>query len=324
MDIVVFPLSAVSIFSIVTIIVGLILAIYKKWMMTYAIIAISFVVFVISLIFSDTILGELAFRPIYLSAEYFPQLYTLLSSMFLHSVVNPLHIIFNMFMFILIAPSFEDRIGAKKFLAIYIITGFCAAISHAYVAPFFSDDPSAIAGIGLVGASGAIAGILGAYAFSYPKDRVFFPIIFIIRMPVIFAGAIFLAMQTFFIVGGSDSHIAYFAHVGGFISGIVMGAIFIRRKDPALNESTTKEHRIYDSYNQPRLSKIDFTELKKLATTRELKEMLGKIKDENVPQVRDIWLEHFLEKTLCPKCSSPLNHFNNKIWCEKCDYKSKY
>lgn len=323
MEIVILPLSIISIFTIVFIISALFYAIYKKWMMTYAIIAISFVVFVISLLFSEEIVGELAFRPIYLTVEFFPQLYTLFSSMFLHSIVNPLHIIFNMFIFLLIAPNFEDRIGAKKFLAIYIITGFCAAIAHSLVAPFFSNDPN-ISKIGLVGASGAIAGILGAYAFSYPRDMVFFPVIFIIRMPVIYAGIFFLAMNTFFTIMPGETNVAYSAHVGGFIAGIIMGAIFIRRKGPALNEPITKEQRIYDSYTQQKPSKIDFSELKKLATTRELKEMLVKIKDENVPQVREIWLEHFLEKTICPKCGSPLNHFDEKIWCEKCDFKSKY
>jgi len=323
MDIIVLPLSTVSIFTIIFIIAALIFALYKKWMMTYAIIAISFIVFVISIIFSKAIMGELAFKPIYLSFESFPQLYTLFSSMFLHSIVSPLHIIFNMFMFLLIAPNFENRIGAKKFLAIYIVTGFCAAIAHSLIAPFFSNNPE-ISKIGLVGASGAIAGVLGAYALSYPRDMVFFPVFFIIRMPVIYAGIIFLVMQTLFIVMPGESNVAYSAHIGGFIAGIILAAIFIRKKGPALNEPVTREQRIYNSYSPQRPRKIDFSELKKLATTRELKEMLGKIKDENVPQVRDIWLEHFLEKINCPKCGSSLNHFDRKIWCEKCDFRSKY
>ena len=323
MDIVILPISAASILTIIFIIAALIVALYKKWMMTYTIIAICFIVFVISIIFSESIMNELVFKPIYLTVEFFPQLYTLFSSMFLHSIVNPLHIIFNMFMFLLIAPNFENRIGPRKFLAIYIVTGFCAAIAHSLIAPFFSDNPY-ILSIGLVGASGAIAGVLGAYAFSYPRDQVFFPIFFIIRMPVIYAGIIFLVMQTLFIVMPGESNVAYSAHVGGFIAGIILAAIFIRKKGPALNESITREQRIYSSYSPQRPRKIDFSELKKLATTPSLKEMLSKIKDENVPQVRDIWLEHFLEKTNCPKCGNPLNHFDRKIWCEKCDFKSNY
>lgn len=327
MDIVVAPLSAVSIVTIVFIIVALIVALYKKWIMTFAIIAISFVVFVISLVFSETILSELAFRPIYLSFEFFPQLYTLFSSMFLHSIIDPFHIIFNMFMFILIAPNFENHIGQKKFLAIYIITGFCAAISHAWIAPIFN-DPSVPynAGIGLVGASGAISGILGAYAVSFPRDRVFFPMFIIIRIPVLYAGVIFLSFQTMYIFFGGDPHVAYFAHIGGFVSGIIIGWILIRKKDPSLYEQTEKSGRsiYYDSSEPRKTRELDYAGLKKLATTPELKEILKRIKNETVPQVRDIWIEHFIEKSVCPKCGNKLFNLNHKISCNKCGFNLKY
>ena len=227
-----------------------------------------------------------------------------------------------MFMFILIAPSFENRIGAKKFLLIYIVTGICAALFHSLVAPLLTGGFNPY--IGLIGASGAISGVLGAYATAYPKDRVFFPVFFIIRMPVLVAGLIFLTMQTFFIFVGGDPQVAYLAHVGGFLSGIILATIIIRRKGPGLYEQVPIEKRTYDSYAPERKRKIDYSNLRKLATTPELKKMLDKIEKENVPQVQDIWLEHFLEKTKCPKCKTPLNHFNGKIWCEKCDFKSNY
>jgi len=59
--------------------------------------------------------------------------------------------------------------------------------------------------------------------------------------------------------------------------------------------------------------KIDFSDLKKLATSPELKEELKSIEKETVPQVRDVWLEHFLEKTKCPKCGKSLNHFDKNF-----------
>jgi len=52
--------------------------------------------------------------------------------------------------------------------------------------------------------------------------------------------------------------------------------------------------------------------------------MLKRIESETVPQVRDIWLDHFLEKTKCPKCGKTLNHLDNEIWCESCGFKSNY
>jgi hypothetical protein len=225
-------------------------------------------------------------------------------------------------MFILIAPSFEEKIGAKKFIIIYIITGICAALFHSIVAPLLTGETNPY--IGLIGASGAISGVLGAYASAYPKDRVFFPVFFIIRMPVLVAGIIFLTMQTFFILTGGDPHTAYLAHVGGFIAGIIFGMVLIRSRGPGLYEQVPIEKRAYDSYSPQSRRKFNYSNLKKLATTPKLKEMLKKIEKENVPQVQDIWLEHFLEKARCPKCKESLNHFNGKIWCESCDYKTKY
>jgi membrane associated rhomboid family serine protease len=290
--------------------------------MTFSIIVINIAVYFIQIIFHPTITIELAFRSIYLTAEQFPQLYTLFSSMFLHSTVDPLHIIFNMFYFILIAPSFEDRVGAKKFLLIFLLTGVCAAIFHVFLSPAFSSDPM-FSYRGMIGASGAISGILGAYAFSFPRDRVFFPVIFIVRIPILVAGLIYLFIQTIFVFGG-ESNIAYLAHIGGFLSGIVIAAILIRRKGPGLFETTDTKNVYYDSYTPQKPIKIDFNELKKLAATDELKFILKKIENENVPQVQAIWLEHFFEKTQCPKCGRKLGHLDRKVSCIKCDFKTKF
>jgi len=328
MGITIAPLSLVSIISILVMIGVIVFFYYKKWMMVYAIIFANFIVFFISLFFVNevtgvhTVIEELAFRPSYLSIDKFPQLYTLITSAFLHSTFNVFHIIFNVFMFILIAPSFEDKIGPKKFLAIYLITGVCAAMSHALIAPLLQDPANPFdTGVGLIGASGAISGILGAYAVSFPKDRVYFPVMIIIRIPVLYAGLIFLFVQTAFIVGTGDSNVAYLAHIGGFISGIIVGAILIKRKDEFDQPIGT---RTYDLYVDQKLSKIDFSNLRELATTTELKEILKKIEKETIPQARDMWFDHFVEKTRCPVCKNSLSYSGRKIWCENCDYKTKY
>lgn len=328
MGIIVEPLSLVSIISIIVMIGVVVYFYYKKWMMVYGIIFANFIVFFISLLFVNeiaglpTVIDELAFRPIYLSFEQFPQLYTLVTSAFLHSTTNMLHIIFNVFMFILIAPSFEDRIGPKKFLAIYLITGVCAALVHALIAPLLQDSVMPFnPNVGLIGASGAISGILGAYAFAFPKDRVYFPMLIIVRIPVLYAGLIFLTIQTFLTLGGGDSNVAYLAHIGGFLSGIVVAAILIRRKSE-FDQPIGK--RTYDLYTDQKLRKIDFSNLRQLATTPELKEILNKIEKETIPQARDMWFDHFMEKTRCPVCGKPLTYSGRKISCESCDFKTKY
>lgn len=322
MDIIINMLSTISIITIAFIIVSLIFAYYKKWLMTFSIIVINIAVYVLQLVFSPDLTIELAFRSIYLTAEQFPQLYTLFTSMFLHSTADPLHLIFNMFYFILIAPSFEDRVGTKKFVIIFLLTGVCAALFHVFLSPTFSNDPM-FSYRGMIGASGAISGILGAYAFSYPKDQVFFPIIFIVRIPILIAGLIYLSIQTLFVFG-EQSNIAYLAHIGGFLSGVLISAILIKRKGPGLFETTDKKNVYFDSYTPQKKYKIDYQELNKLATTDELKNILKKVENENVPQVQAIWLEHFFEKARCPKCGGKLGHFDQKVTCERCDFKTRF
>lgn len=153
--------STVSLLAIAIMIVTLVVGYVRKLMMTYTLIIANFLVFALSLFFSDQIIGELGFRPVYLSLNLSPQIYTLFTSMFVHA--GFLHILGNMLVFFFIGAAFEQRIGPKKFLFIYLVTGVIGALTFS-VANLNSFTP-------LVGASGAIFGVLGAFAFSYPETR---------------------------------------------------------------------------------------------------------------------------------------------------------
>lgn len=326
MDIVVLPIGLISIIAICIMIGTLAVAYAKKWMMTYALIVANFIVFIITLIFQNEIIygiqdgvfqyAGLAFRPIYLSFEGSPQLYTLFTSMFIHS--GFLHIIGNMLVFFFVGMAFEQRIGWKKFLIIYLLAGVCGTLAHSLL--------NLGSGVPLVGASGAIFGIMGAFAFSYPRDEVVMPIplgffMIIRRIKVIYAVLVFAVMETVIVMIGAQDSTAHFAHLGGLVGGVVLAAILLRNKK---THRKTGETIYYDSYTHQEPRRIDFSVLQKLATTPKHKEMLGRIENETVPQVREIWLEHFLEKTKCPKCDNPLSHFDGKIWCENCDFNTKY
>ncbi len=324
MDIVVLEIDLVSIIAICIMIGSLVLAYAKKWMMTYALMVANFAVFIISIIFYkqiglgsvSVIIWDLGFRPIYLSIEYSPQVYTLFTSMFVHGGFA--HIIGNMIIFFFLGMAFEQRIGAKKFLAIYLITGVCGALTHSLL-----NIGSAIT---LIGASGAIFGIMGAFAFSYPRDEVVMPIplgiiMILRRIKVIYAVILFAALETVIVMFDVQDSTAHFAHLGGLISGFILAAILIGRKKTHTEKGQTI---YYDSYKPIAPSKIDYTKLQKLAANPELKEMLNRIESETVPQVRDVWLEHFFEKAKCPKCKNPLNHFDGKVWCEQCGFKTNY
>lgn len=300
-------------------VVAIVIAYVKKLMITYAIIIANLIIFFLSFIFEKEIIGDLGFRPAYLSAQYFPNIYTLFTSMFVHS--GFFHIFGNMFVFFFMGMAFEQRIGAKKFLIIFLITGVCGALTHSLL------------NIGsytvLVGASGAIFGIMGAFAYSYPRDEVVMPvpigIMFIMRIKVIYATIIFAAMETLIVwgesLGGVMDNTAHFAHLGGLVSGAILAALIIKTRADKENPQGTMQ---YNSNIKQKSKKFNFVNLEELTETKEQKEMLKRIESETVPQVREIWLEHFLEKAKCPKCKKPLNSFEGKIWCEGCDFKTDY
>ena len=170
MEFVILPVGLASLIAICIIIGTLIFSYFKKWLMTYSLIIANFLVFIITMIFRNEIIygfvnGEvyagLAFKPIYLSLNFIPQIYTLFTSMFIHG--GFLHIIGNMLVFFFVGMAFENRVGWKKFLIIYLISGVCGTLTHSLL--------NLDSVIPLVGASGAIFGIMGAYAFSYPQDK---------------------------------------------------------------------------------------------------------------------------------------------------------
>jgi len=299
---------------------ALVIAYAKKLMMTYALIIANVVIFILTVIYTNEIIGGLGFRAAYLSPEYSPQIYTIFTSMFVHG--GFLHIFGNMFIFLFIGMAFEQRIGWKKFLIIYLVTGVCGTLTHS-VLNLGSTIP-------LIGASGAIFGIMGAFAYSYPRDEVVMPIpigiMFITRVKVMYAVILFAIMETVIVwwegQTGIQSSTAHFAHLGGLISGFILAAVILKRK--SVGDSVSFQTTYYDSHAPPKISKKDFSNLRQFADTPELNEMLNKIENETVPQVRDIWLEHFLEKAICPKCNKPLHHLNGKVWCEHCGFRTSY
>jgi membrane associated rhomboid family serine protease len=332
MDLVLLPQHWSAILCIFIMIVALLFAYTKKLLMTYALIIANVIIFVLTVIYTNEIiygygefageysgLGGLGFRSIYLTSEFSPQVYTVFTSMFIHG--GFLHIFGNMFIFLFIGMAFEHRIGWKKFLIIYLITGACGTLTHSIL-----DLGSWIP---LIGASGAIFGIMGAFAYSYPWDEVVMPIpigiMFITRVKVIYAVILFAIMETLIVwyeaQFGVQSSTAHFAHLGGLISGFIIAGFFLRKQK---THTKLGETIYYDSYAPQKPGKKDFSELRELATTRELKEIMNKIENESVPQVVDIWIEHFLDKAVCPKCKNPLNHFDGKVWCENCGFKTKY
>lgn len=147
--------------------------------------------------------------------------------MFLHS--GWLHLIMNMWMLWIFADNIEDVMGPARFLVFYLLCGLAAVALHLY---FNLEESSPI-----IGASGAVAGVMGAYVTLYPRGRVltFIPIIiipYLIRLPAwLFLGIWFLSQVfsgVFEELGAPVAGIAWWAHVGGFVAGMILVRLFMR------------------------------------------------------------------------------------------------
>ncbi|MDX1600948.1 MAG: rhomboid family intramembrane serine protease [Anaerolineales bacterium] len=158
---------------------------------------------------------------------------TLFSSIFLHG--SWFHLISNMWTLFIFGDNVEDRMGTGRYLLFYMMAGMLAGLSHAY---FMSGSQ-----LPTVGASGAIAGVLGAYLVLFPGGRVLtlIPLFFLpwfVEIPAfIYLGVWFFSQLSSGLMslgnlsaGGNFSGIAWWAHIGGFVAGVVFVRAFIRRR----------------------------------------------------------------------------------------------
>ena len=305
---VIFPLSILSWLAIIIILVSLGVAWWRKIPISYAIIISNFLVFAITL-FSPVVIEQLGFQPRFLTPEFLPQIYTLFTSMFIHA--NILHILGNMLVFFFMGIAFEDRIGRGKFLLIYLVTGVIGALTFVVLPLGSPVVPTTL----LIGASGAIFGIMGGFAYAYPWDEIVMPvpigIMIIMRIKVLYATIIFAAFETLLVALSPGDGTAHAAHFGGLISGIILAAILVHGSTEHLKKPVSRNP--YGEREEP--SAVNIGALQPLAKTSELQSMLTKISKEDVPQVRDLWLDHFFEKARCPVCGKPLQHQDRRVWC---------
>ena len=167
--------------------------------------------------------GYSGLRPDLVLTDYFP----LLSATFMHG--GWLHIIFNMWTLLIFGSTLEGRLGSLQFLIFYL----CCAVISTYAHGYFNADSQ----VPVIGASGAIAGVIGAYAVRFPTARITL-LVPIIIIPLIFTvPAVVYAVVWFGIqvlqgawetmrpsMGGG---IAWWAHIGGFVAGLVLLPIFL-------------------------------------------------------------------------------------------------
>jgi membrane associated rhomboid family serine protease len=163
---------------------------------------------------------------------------TVFTSMFLHGGL--MHIAGNMLFLWIFGNNVEDALGRARFLAFYLLCGLAAAAAQTLAtavgaARFAGPDAAALLSVPMVGASGAIAGVLSAYMVLFPHARVqtlfiIFVFVRILYVPaVLFIGGWFLLQVASVVFGGSPG-VAFFAHIGGFLAGLLLLRLLGRRQ----------------------------------------------------------------------------------------------
>lgn len=156
-----------------------------------------------------------------------PAYLTVLTSMFMHG--GWMHLIGNMLYLWIFGNNVEDVMGHARFIIFYVTCGILAALSHAVT------DPTST--IPMVGASGAISGVLGAYILLFPRAHVlvFMPGIGMTRVAAGVVLGLWFVMQLLsggMSIGGPGGGVAFFAHIGGFVTGMVLIGFFKRPEVP--------------------------------------------------------------------------------------------
>jgi membrane associated rhomboid family serine protease len=191
-------------------------------LVTAGIIALNVVAFVLELTLGDALVTRWAAIPADIVSGH--HLLTIATSMFLHG--SWLHIISNMVFLWAFGPEVEDLMGPRRYLVFYLLGGLVAALAQVASTPAST--------VPMLGASGAIAAVMGAFLVTYPRDKIRSLLVILVFVSVAYIPAALLIgvwFLTQFLKLGSiteQSHggVAYAAHVGGFIFGAVAARLF--------------------------------------------------------------------------------------------------
>jgi membrane associated rhomboid family serine protease len=179
-------------------------------------------VFLVELSGGDQFIEKWAFIPSQFSADPFGRAATIFTAMFMHG--GWLHLLGNMLYLWIFGDNVEDRFGHIQFLLFYLLVGIAATLTQYAMAPH-SSVPN-------LGASGAIAGVLGAYILMFPQSRVNVLLgTQMVAMPALIVIGFWIALQLFSEIGtfantSEGGGVAYMAHIGGFLAGFLLTFLF--------------------------------------------------------------------------------------------------
>jgi membrane associated rhomboid family serine protease len=196
-------------------------------LVTYALIALNVLFFFVELSGGDAFIGKWAFVPSRFVADPFGDLLTLFTSMFMHA--GWVHLGGNMLYLWIFGDNVEDRFGHIKFTIFYVLCGLAATFAQLAFS-LGSRVPN-------LGASGAIAGVLGAYILLFPQAKVkVLQAQRVIQVPALIVIGLWIVLQFFSGIGSiantaQAGGVAYMAHIGGFLAGFVLTFLFRGSRD---------------------------------------------------------------------------------------------
>jgi membrane associated rhomboid family serine protease len=191
-------------------------------LVTYALIVLNVLFFLVELSGGDAFIGEWAFVPSRFLANPFGDLLTLFTSMFMHA--GWVHLGGNMLYLWIFGDNVEDRFGHIKFTTFYLLCGFAATFAQLAFS-LGSNVPN-------LGASGAIAGVLGAYIWLFPQAKIrVLQGQRVVQVPALIVIGLWIVLQFFSGIGSiantaQTGGVAYMAHIGGFLAGFVLTFLF--------------------------------------------------------------------------------------------------
>lgn len=211
----------------------------KKPILTIGLIVINVAIFIYTFFSGNLggVINEFGMTP--KDITHGRDLYTIFSSMFLHG--GFLHVIMNVWYLWIFGDNIEDLFGRSKFLLIYFGAGIIASLAHVAFHPEST--------VRTIGASGAVAGILGAYMVKFPRAKVItllfiFLFFTLVKIPSFVFLGVWIGLNilnaSITTVAGIQVTVAYWAHIGGFIGGVLMALLLRERTSYSRKEITKK------------------------------------------------------------------------------------
>ncbi|MGQ0535474.1 MAG: rhomboid family intramembrane serine protease, partial [Methanobacteriota archaeon] len=243
----------------------------------------------------ETVIAELGLHPAPFLAGNEP--WTILTYMFLHSGFP--HLFGNLFFLATVGPILEDRIGGWRFLSVYFAGGLAAAVATLALFPDVSTAN--------VGASGAIFAILTTFAVLYPKETVPMPVFIVVWAPSMLVLFVYLGFNVAYVFA-DETHVAWWGHFAGAFAGLAI-AFVLQRRARATGRNAVPS--------------VDLAALRRLATTRELRDIVHRIEEMGKAPTKDdallveAWLDRFFARARCPTCSAPVARRPRGIVCEQ-------